>query len=218
MLERIANQEDCIKRWGVKLHSTYNFTRRGWSESPRMVHRIKSLYRKCHQRSFPKSKQIGLAFARGIIAEKRGYLVNWAAFAYKQCHRGKVDIVNSGRKHEEGTEHEGEDDDSTADEDNLEGALDDWDLNRQWKDFPDTRSLPFNIQSQLPQRVLSYGVDRTLYGKAQERQGSISFLHLHFVMFSINSISTYYPVNTSRRIRMLRSLCSCIPDSHILSS
>ncbi|KAG0575360.1 hypothetical protein KC19_VG339700 [Ceratodon purpureus] len=99
---------------------------------------------------------------------------------------GNVDMVNSGSKLEEGTHPEGEEQHSSADEDNLEGALDDWELNRQAKDFPSHGTLEFNIQSLLPHRPL-YGVDRTLYGKAQEREGSLPSRNLYFLPFCITN-------------------------------
>ncbi|KAG0572840.1 hypothetical protein KC19_VG129000 [Ceratodon purpureus] len=49
----IASEEDCLRRWGMKTNGGFEFTRRGWSESPWMSHRIEKIYRATHQRPLP---------------------------------------------------------------------------------------------------------------------------------------------------------------------
>ncbi|KAG0568661.1 hypothetical protein KC19_6G036500 [Ceratodon purpureus] len=84
----VVNEEKCAKRWGPKQHGKFWYARPGSSESPRMIQRIESLYEVTHQRPMGKQRCIGLAFARGLIAEKLGHAVDWASFAAKQCQRG----------------------------------------------------------------------------------------------------------------------------------
>ena len=169
----IANEADCILRWGKKTHGGFKFNRRGWSESPRMCRRIEILYKATHQRPLPSTKVVGLAFARGLIAEKKGFLVNWAAFAFKQCHRGKYDIWNWKSKLPEG---EGATGGHSGDED-LEGADDDWDVNRQYKDFPRHRvqGTEWDIRRELNPTPTTL-IDRPIYGKSQRIPGFLPCL------------------------------------------
>ncbi|KAG0593901.1 hypothetical protein M758_UG029700 [Ceratodon purpureus] len=163
----IANEADCIRRWGKKTHGGFKFNRRGWSGSPRMCRRIESLYRATHQRPLPSTRVVGIAFAREIIDEKKGYLVNWADFAFKQCHRGKYDIYNWKSKLPEG---EGSSRVNREDDD-LEGAEDDWNINRQYKSFPGHHVPEFDIRRDLNPKPDSV-IDRPMYGKSQRLPSS----------------------------------------------
>lgn len=163
----LANEADCLRRWGKKTHGGFKFNRRGWSESPRMCRRIEALYRATHQRPLPRTRVVGLAFARGLIAEKKGYLVNWAVFAFKQCHRGKYDVYNWRSKLPEG---DGASSGDTGDDD-LEGAEDDWDINRQYKAFPGHHVPEFDIRRDLNPKPSSI-IERPIYGKSQRIPGT----------------------------------------------
>ncbi|KAG0571792.1 hypothetical protein KC19_VG042900 [Ceratodon purpureus] len=68
----IREGEHCCMSRGKKTGGGFKFSRPNWSESLRMCRRIERLYRTTHQRPLPKSKIVGLAFARGLIAEKKG--------------------------------------------------------------------------------------------------------------------------------------------------
>lgn len=70
---------ECDSLWGVRVgHNGYHFMDKGPKE---LQERILSLWPVVYQREWPKSKEIGLSFAIGVMAERKGTLVNWALFA-----------------------------------------------------------------------------------------------------------------------------------------
>ncbi|KAG0504203.1 hypothetical protein KC19_N006700 [Ceratodon purpureus] len=127
----VVNEEKCAKRWGPKQHGKFWYARPGSSESPRMIQRIESLYEVTHQRPMGKQRCIGLAFARGLIAEKLGHAVDWASFAAKQCQRGgrpfiSLEELRSKTRRESGWWPRIEASELNAND--LEGAPDDWEV------------------------------------------------------------------------------------------
>ncbi|KAG0578526.1 hypothetical protein KC19_4G029900 [Ceratodon purpureus] len=97
--------------------------------------RIEDLFLITHQRDMGRTKAIGLSFARGLLAEKKGLPVNWAEFATKQTNRRKksdTSIVPRALKSRAGHEFHKYwvfDEESKTLKFDYEGAVDDWNLN-----------------------------------------------------------------------------------------
>ena len=127
----LVPQEQVEARWLRPEGYAFRYARPGNSESPRMQGRIGRLYQDVHQRTVPRSKTIGLAFARGLLAEKLGYSVNWSEFAFKVCTRGKKKDIPF-RRYKRPRVPETEDD---------EGADSDWEVNLK---------VPLRAEESLP--------------------------------------------------------------------
>jgi hypothetical protein len=70
---------ECDALWGIRQgHGGYHFLERGPKE---LQERILNLWPLVYQREWPQAKEIGLSFALGVMAERRGLPVNWALFA-----------------------------------------------------------------------------------------------------------------------------------------
>ena len=151
------------------------YAKPGQSESPRQCYRIERLYQITHQRPIGRYKCIGLAFARGLIAEKRGFAVDWATFAAKICARGKKEFktFEELRRHcrEIGEPFPpNEIKKLDLDEDSLTGAPDDWLVNRN-PDLLDPNLLQgFDLTLALP-GVMPNIVHRPLYCSFREGEG-----------------------------------------------
>ncbi|KAG0596079.1 hypothetical protein M758_UG222400 [Ceratodon purpureus] len=124
----------CVARWGAQYGNGFIYADVYQGESPRMQRRIEVMYQRTHQRPIGKNKVIGVGFARGILAEKLGYAVNWAAFAHKQCHRGKkgtqpFQSFDDLKQKLGGTPAWPENEVEFSVPGHLEGTRDDWKLN-----------------------------------------------------------------------------------------
>jgi hypothetical protein len=76
---RDALIQECDSLWGVRHgHGGYHFMDNGPKE---LQERILSLWPRVYQKEWPQTKEIGLSFALGVMAERRGSPVNWALFA-----------------------------------------------------------------------------------------------------------------------------------------
>ena len=70
---------ECDSLWGIRQgHGGYRFLDKGPKE---LQERILTLWPMVYQRQWPQAKEIGLSFALGVMAERRGLAVNWALFA-----------------------------------------------------------------------------------------------------------------------------------------
>ena len=76
---RDALIRECDALWGIRQgHGGYHFLDNG----PKELHdRILTLWPMVYQRQWPQAKEIGLSFALGVMAERKGLAVNWALFA-----------------------------------------------------------------------------------------------------------------------------------------
>ncbi|KAG0573464.1 hypothetical protein KC19_VG180600, partial [Ceratodon purpureus] len=84
----IVSEAECLARW-KRDASGFRYASMESEESPRMQDRIETLYRVTHQRPMGRTKATGLTFARGVLAKKKGYAVNWAKYAERQVQRRK---------------------------------------------------------------------------------------------------------------------------------
>ena len=90
---------ECDSMWGVRQgHGGYHFMENGPKD---LQERILNLWPLVYQREWPQAKEIGLSFALGVMAERRGSTVNWALFAavvqvsgYKAHKRPHPDFVS----------------------------------------------------------------------------------------------------------------------------
>ena len=90
--------QECDSLWGVRQgHGGYHFMDNGPKE---LQERILVLWPLVYQKQWPQAKEIGLSFALGVMAERRGLPVNWALFAavvqvsgYKAHKRAHSDFV-----------------------------------------------------------------------------------------------------------------------------
>ncbi|KAG0559418.1 hypothetical protein KC19_10G103000 [Ceratodon purpureus] len=171
----VASKSMCERRWGPMKGGKFWYAKPGQSESPRQCYRIERLYQITHQRPIGRYKCIGLAFARGLIAEKRGFAVDWATFAAKICARGKKEFktFEELRRHcrEIGEPFPpNEIKKLDLDEDSLTGAPDDWLVNRN-PDLLDPNLLQgFDLTLALP-GVMPNIVHRPLYCSFREGEG-----------------------------------------------
>ncbi|KAG0609735.1 hypothetical protein M758_7G010200 [Ceratodon purpureus] len=171
----VASKSMCERRWGPMKGGKFWYAKPGESESPRQCYRIERLYQITHQRPIGRYKCIGLAFARGLIAEKRGFAVDWATFAARICARGKKDF----RTFEELRRHcreigepfpPNEIKKLDLDEDSLTGAPDDWLVNRN-PDLVDPNLVQgFDLTLALPE-VPPSTVHRPVYCSFREDRG-----------------------------------------------
>lgn len=153
MPRTVVSVDHCIARWGEMEGGRFRYDRPGRSESPRMQRKFEVLYQKTHQRPIGKVRAIGLAFARGLLAEKMGYAVDWAGFAMKMCRRGKkqskpfesFDDLKARCARGEGVWPPNEV--SPEGMDDLEDAPDDWEINRNARKF--TAANTFNLSRWL---------------------------------------------------------------------
>lgn len=89
---------ECDSLWGARMgHGGYHFMENGPKE---LQERILTLWPLVYQKQWPQTKEIGLSFALGVMAERRGLAVNWALFAavvqvsgYKAHKRAHSDFV-----------------------------------------------------------------------------------------------------------------------------
>ena len=93
---------ECDSLWGIRQsHGGYHFMDKG----PNELHEtILTLWPMDYQRQWPQAKEIGLSFALGVMAERRGLAVNWALFAvvvqvsgykaHKRLHSGLATITS----------------------------------------------------------------------------------------------------------------------------
>ncbi|KAG0572892.1 hypothetical protein KC19_VG132700 [Ceratodon purpureus] len=85
----IVSDSDCLEQC-KRDKSGFRYASVDSEESPMMQNCIEELFRLTHQRPIlGRTKAIGLHFARGILAEKKGYAVNWAEFASRIARRAK---------------------------------------------------------------------------------------------------------------------------------
>ncbi|KAG0596419.1 hypothetical protein M758_UG252400 [Ceratodon purpureus] len=101
------HEEHCSKAeynafWGPKNRNNGGRYKR--NVSPRMVRRIRSLYHCCFQKPIGTADALPYHFGRGLLAERNGYPINWAAYARKMTHRGTEDTEHLGRTPTEGRE------------------------------------------------------------------------------------------------------------------
>ena len=193
MGRNIVSVDQCVDRWGPMEGGRFRYDRPGRCESPKMQHSMELLYQKTHQRPIGKVKAIGLAFARGLLAEKLGYAVDWAGFAMKACRRGKkmsqpfesfddlkAKCARGEAKWPENEVHPGG-------EAGLQGAPDDWEINRHARKF--TAANTFNLGRWLqppPPTVIErplWGQTRTItpQSPSSDPTGSDASVHHHAV-------------------------------------
>ena len=91
---RHCSRAEYVSFWGEKnYHNGGRYKRR---VSPRMVRRIRHLYQRCFQKPVGAADAIPYHFGRGLLAERNGHPVNWAAYARKMTHRGTGDTAHLG--------------------------------------------------------------------------------------------------------------------------
>ncbi|KAG0575045.1 hypothetical protein KC19_VG313200 [Ceratodon purpureus] len=145
----------CTTRWGPRVGGVYRYARPGHRESPRQCYRIEKLYQAVYQRPIGKQRAFGLGFARGLLAKKLGFAVDWASFAAKQCSRGKKPF-NSFQENKrkcrrgDGWWPANEVKSFNIDENTLEGAVDDWDINIKPATLDRSKIRGYNLKHALP--------------------------------------------------------------------
>ena len=78
--------------WGKK--NVNNGGRYRRKVSPRMGKRIRYLFQRVFQRPIGANDAIPYHFGRGLLAEKKGYPIDWAGYARKMTHRGTGDTAH----------------------------------------------------------------------------------------------------------------------------
>ncbi|KAG0563379.1 hypothetical protein KC19_8G026200 [Ceratodon purpureus] len=170
--DNVCNEAKCKDRWGQKSGGRFWYARANFGESPRMQYRVESLYQLTHQRPIGKQRAIGLAFARGLLAEKMGFAVDWASFAAKQCTRGGkafLTIEELKRKTELENGEWPANEVLQLDEKDLQGAPDDWELNRQPRKMNMRLVKGYDLKDVLPKKP-DLTVAPPLYSRLQTLQ------------------------------------------------
>ena len=171
----VVDEAKCATRWGARRHGSFWYAKPGRSESPRMCYRVEKLYQITHQRPMGKQKCFGVAFGRGLMAEKLGYAVDWAWYAGRHCSNGKKSFEtleeykaksvanNSWRRNNEVRN-------MNEDEESLRGAPDDWEINRQPKLMDMSQIQKYNLKALLIPTPTDT-VSLPLYGREVEGHG-----------------------------------------------
>lgn len=180
----IVSDEECMARW-KRDKSGFRYACDESEESPRMQERIENLFRLTHHRAMGRTKAIGLHFARRLLAEKKGYAINWAEFACRRAKRGMkqghmyIDrpIVETNQTpwrrawifdSEKGT--------AVYD---LERAEDDWEVNREvFSPGPNVGLETFQRPAGLHVHPCHI-VDRPRYKKQGVWSGNVALLNLY---------------------------------------
>ena len=167
----ICSKQDYEAFWGRKGYN--NGTRYKPYVSPRMVRRIRHLYQRVFQRPIGSADALPYHFARGLLAERNGYPINWAAYARKVTHRGTGDTYHMGGTSRQPLQlkkkgiafefisledlrqrtpagmwpkHE-----AAKESDGEEGRDDDWELNVQFpEDLPDLAEFKPHTKHPMP--------------------------------------------------------------------
>ena len=195
--DSICSATDCRNRWGEPQGGQYKYARCANSESPRMRYRIELHFQKTHQKPIGARRGLGLAFARGVLAEKLGFAINWAAFAEIQCSRGHKRFISFGELRslcENGDAVWPGNGVREVDESVLTGAPDDWLLNRN----------PRKLHSWRP----TQGFDLRL--ALETRPESTISLPLHVQMDASRGIVTINP-----NLFTLQNFYVHLPSVHI---
>ncbi|KAG0608581.1 hypothetical protein M758_8G116700 [Ceratodon purpureus] len=90
-----CSRSDYVAFWGPKNY--HHGTRYKKKVSPRMVRRIRRLYQHVFQRPIGAANEIPYHFGKGLLAERKGYPIDWAAYARKMTHRGTGDMAHVGK-------------------------------------------------------------------------------------------------------------------------
>ena len=86
MGKRYASKKECEKLWGKrKSNNGFRYTTH---EDDALKTRIETLIRQVYQRRQTPNGDINLTFALGVLAERKGFTINWAKFA-ESVHRRK---------------------------------------------------------------------------------------------------------------------------------
>ena len=123
MGRRYASKKECEALWGKrKSNNGFRYT---MHEDESLKTRIEELIRQVYQRKQTPNSDINISFACGVLAERKGFNINWAKFA-EAVHRRKRSFTplpeykNSSSSHdgdeEEGEEEEEEDSDEEEDD------------------------------------------------------------------------------------------------------
>lgn len=172
----LVSEGDCIARWNRDASGLW-YASPGSSESPCMQVRIEDLFLITHQRDMGWTKAIGLSFARGLLAEKKGLPVNWAEFATKQTNRRKksdTSIVPRALKSRAGHEFHKYwvfDEESKTLKFDYEGAVDDWDLNSTRVTRSALAESGNSVYSSLLQNYTAEVIGRPLHKRGLMWQG-----------------------------------------------
>jgi hypothetical protein len=142
MGKRYASKKEYEKLWGKrKSNNGFRYTTH---EDEALKTRIETLIRQVYQRKQTQNSDINLTFALGVLAERKGFSINWAKFA-ESVHRRKGTFVplpeykncssSQDGEEEEEEEYEEEEDSEDTDEDlELEEEVDQEDKDQEEKD------------------------------------------------------------------------------------
>ena len=179
----LVSEKDCRARWD-RVAAGFRYASKGREESPTMQDRIEELFAITHQRPVGSTKTIGVAFARGILAERMGFAVNWAEFARKQCQRRHSTYEplreNVIVKHasEDRPHYWIFDEETKKVVLRLQGCADDWTLNNKFKDPRNLHTVEdFDFRStfdKYPPQIIG----RPLYVPVALWQGTTENLHI----------------------------------------
>jgi hypothetical protein len=117
--KRYASKKECEKLWGKrKSNNGFRYTSH---EDEALKIRIETLIRQVYQRKQTINSDITLTFALGVLAERKGFSINWAKFA-EGVHRRKGSFsplpeYKNATSSQDGEEEEYEEEEDTEDED-----------------------------------------------------------------------------------------------------
>jgi hypothetical protein len=122
-----ASKKECEKLWGKR--KSNNGFRYNTHDDESLKTRIETLIRQVYQRKQTPNSDINLTFAMGVIAERKGFKINWAKYA-EYVHRRKrsfsplPEYRSSSSSHDMEKEEEEEEDDDEEEKDEEEKEKD----------------------------------------------------------------------------------------------
>ena len=149
--KNVVSEAMCADRSGPRSSGSFWYAKPGRSESPRQIYRIEKLYQLTHQRPMEKQKFFGLAFGRSSL----GHALNWASFAAKTCARGRkpFETLEEHMRRIKSDPYWCPSNDAVdvnLDENTLEGAEDDWSVNRNMRSLDKRLVRGYNLKHALP--------------------------------------------------------------------
>jgi hypothetical protein len=117
-----ASKKECETLWGKrKSNNGFRYTTH---EDESLRTRIETLIRQVYQRKQTTNSDITLTFALGVLAERKGFSINWAKFA-ETVHRRKRSFsplpeYKNGSSSQDGSEEEEEDEEDEEDDEEDE--------------------------------------------------------------------------------------------------
>jgi len=78
----------CDKMWGIRCPNSHGYKYKKQCSNLEVIAFVEEMWPKVYQKKFITNNEINLAFAKGIVAQWKGYKGDWAKFATKVQFQG----------------------------------------------------------------------------------------------------------------------------------